>query len=108
VKFLVDAQLPPSLAEWLRATGGEAIHVEEAGLRDAVDSAIREYAVSQGYVLITKDKDFVPAESPRPQFQVVWIRTGNVPNRVLIGRLEAGWPRILAHLEDGAPVVELR
>jgi predicted nuclease of predicted toxin-antitoxin system len=43
-------------------------------------------------VLITKDKDFVPAESPRPQFQVVWIRTGNVPNRVLIG----------------APVVELR
>lgn len=53
MKFLVDAQLPPFLAEWLRATGGEATHVEEAGLRNAVDSAIREYAVSQGYVLIT-------------------------------------------------------
>jgi predicted nuclease of predicted toxin-antitoxin system len=59
-------------------------------------------------VPITKDKDFAPAESFRPQFQVVWIRTGNVPNRVLIERLAAGWPRILVHLEDGAPIVELR
>jgi predicted nuclease of predicted toxin-antitoxin system len=108
VKFLVDAQLPPSLAEWLRATGAEATHVEEASLRNAVDSAIREYAISQGYVLITKDKDFAPAESSRPQLQVVWVRTGNVPNRVLIERLAAGWLRVLAHLEDGAPIVELR
>jgi Domain of unknown function (DUF5615) len=58
VRFLVDGQLPPSLAEWLRATGGEAVHVEEAGLRNAIDSAIREYAVNQSYALITKDKDF--------------------------------------------------
>ena len=108
MRFLVDAQLPPALAEWLRATGGDAIHVEEAGLRNAVDSAIREYAVNQDYVLITKDKDFVRPESPRPQFQVVWVRTGAVPDRVLIERLAAGWPRILAHLEDGALIVELR
>ena len=69
---------------------------------------LREYAVNQDYVLITKDKHFVRPESPRPQFQVVWIRTGDVPNRVLIGRLAAGSPRILAHLEDGALIVELR
>ena len=67
MKFRVDAQLPPSLAEWLRATGGDAIHVEEAGPRNAVDSAIREYAVNEDYVLITKDEDFVPAESSRPR-----------------------------------------
>ena len=108
MKFLVDAQLPPSLAEWLRIAGCEAIHVEEAGLRDAVDSAISEYAVNQGYVLITKDRDFVLAGSPRQRSQVVWIRTGNVSNRVLIGRLEAGWRSVLTHLEDGASIVELR
>ena len=38
--------------------------------------------ISQGYVLITKDLDFVSAESSRPQLQVVWIRTGNASNRV--------------------------
>ena len=48
------------------------------------------------------------AGSPRQRSQVVWIRTGNVSNRVLIGRLEAGWRSVLTHLEDGASIVELR
>lgn len=76
---------------------------------NATDDAIRARATAHGYVLITKDKDFVPADASRgSQFQVVWIRTGNVSNRVLLNRLAASWPRILAHLEAGTRVVELR
>jgi len=109
VKFLVDAQLPPSLAQWLRGAGTDAIHVEQASLRNATDQAIRDYAIEKGYVLVTKDKDFMPADtSPAAGFQVVWVRTGNVSNCVLINRWAAGWPRILAHLETGARIVELR
>jgi predicted nuclease of predicted toxin-antitoxin system len=40
VRFLVDAQLPPALARWLRDAGCEAEHVEDAGLRAAADGAI--------------------------------------------------------------------
>jgi predicted nuclease of predicted toxin-antitoxin system len=40
VKFLVDAQLPPALARWLREAGHEAEHVEDVGLREGSDSAI--------------------------------------------------------------------
>ena len=109
MKFLVDAQLPPSLAHWLRENGNEATHVEEAGLRDAVDDVVREHAIAQGYVLVTKDNDFAPAkESRQSRLQVIWIRTGNVSNSVLFARLAAGWPRIVAHLEGGARIVELR
>ena len=32
MKFLVDAQLPPSLAQWLCAAGADALHVEHVGL----------------------------------------------------------------------------
>ena len=85
------------------------MHVEQAGLRNATDQTIRDHGVKQGYVLITKDKDFVPADAAlAPGLQVVWVRTGNVSNRVLIDRLAAGWARILEHLEAGARVIELR
>jgi predicted nuclease of predicted toxin-antitoxin system len=71
--------------------GTHAIHVEPAGLRDAADQIIRDYAVEQGCVLVTKDKDFVPSEHSRHSgLQIVWIRTGNVSNRVLFKRLAAG------------------
>lgn len=109
MKFLVDAQLPPSLAQWLRAAGADAAHVEQVGLRDAADQEIRDYAARQGYILITKDKDFLPSSgSHLSGLQIVWIRTGNISNRLLLDRLEARWQRIVAHLDAGARVVELR
>ena len=40
MKFLVDAQLPPALARWLREQGYDAQHVEDLGLRDAEDRVI--------------------------------------------------------------------
>ncbi|HEY5047159.1 MAG TPA: DUF5615 family PIN-like protein [Rhizomicrobium sp.] len=109
MKFLIDAQLPPSLVQWLRSVGCEAEHVEEMALRNAEDRAIRDHAVSNGFVLLTKDRDFVPAaESTATDLQVVWIRTGNISNRVLFQRLAADWTRVLAHLETGVRIVELR
>jgi predicted nuclease of predicted toxin-antitoxin system len=32
MKFLIDAQLPPALCEWLRARGHEADHVADLGM----------------------------------------------------------------------------
>jgi predicted nuclease of predicted toxin-antitoxin system len=106
VKFLVDAQLPPMLAAWLRKAGHEAQHVQEINLRDADDLAIRAYASRNGAVVITKDRDFTPTGGTA--IKVVWVRTGNVGTRALIDRVEAALPQLVGHLNDGADLVELR
>lgn len=109
MKFLIDAQLSSSLAQWLRSAGYEAVHVEDVGLRSVEDRFIRDYVAQHGLVLITKDKDFVPVnEMASPGIQIVWIRTGNVPNRVLLARFAKEWPALRSHLDSGARIVEVR
>ena len=53
MKFLVDAQLPPALARWLREAGHEAQAVREVGLREAEDGDIWNHALTIGAVVIT-------------------------------------------------------
>lgn len=59
MKFLVDAQLPPSLALWLREAGYDSLAVREVDLRDADDGEIWRHARMQGRNILTKDEDFV-------------------------------------------------
>ncbi|HEV2330184.1 MAG TPA: DUF5615 family PIN-like protein [Verrucomicrobiae bacterium] len=58
MKFIVDAQLPPALAHWLREAGHEAQAVREVGLREAEDGDIWNHALKTGAVILTKDEDF--------------------------------------------------
>jgi predicted nuclease of predicted toxin-antitoxin system len=90
VKFLIDAQLPPALAGWLRKVGHEASHVEDDGLRDAEDGAIWAHALKTGAIIVTKNEDFA-ARSIRTESapMIVWLRVGNTTNPVLRLWLEA-------------------
>lgn len=107
MKVLVDAQLPPALAEWLRSRGVDADHVDSVGLLNATDQAIWDRALAGGYVLLSKDRDFAEwAVARRPAPQIVWLRTGNRDTRTLLNWLNDVWPRIVETLEDGARVVE--
>jgi predicted nuclease of predicted toxin-antitoxin system len=56
--FLVDAQLPPALAEASRQAGYQAIHVIDLGMLDATDRQIWDEATSRSAVLVSKDRDF--------------------------------------------------
>jgi predicted nuclease of predicted toxin-antitoxin system len=103
VKFLLDAQLPPRLTRAL--TRGGALHVTECGLLTATDRDIGKYAVKQKAVVITKDADFA-AMAAGPA--VVWLRLGNVSNDVLIAAVMAALPEIVAAIEAGEGVVEVR
>ncbi|MGH8017427.1 MAG: DUF5615 family PIN-like protein [Opitutaceae bacterium] len=81
MKFLIDAQLPPALARWLREAGHETEHVEGVGLREADDTAIWAHALQSGAVIMTKDEDFAvrsTRETPAPV--IVWLRVGNSTN----------------------------
>jgi predicted nuclease of predicted toxin-antitoxin system len=76
VKFVVDAQLPPVLAAWLRARGHEAVAVRDIGLREADDKSIWSYAQSGNAIIVTKDEDFVLVATAAPAVRVLWVRLG--------------------------------
>ncbi len=109
MNFLVDAQLPPTLAQWISSQDHQAIHVFDLGLQRADDPVIWERARNDRSVIISKDEDFVDrwlvSDTPIP---LVWIRKGNCSNQVLMAWLEPLWPETLARLERGERLIELR
>lgn len=109
MKFLVDAQLPPALADWLRDQGHDAVHAMNSVGLDAPDSALWDIARREGRIIVTKDRDFaIWASARRTGPQVVWLRLGNATTRSLLKWLEPLWPSIQSRLEEGAHLVEVR
>lgn len=109
MRFLVDAQLPPGLARWLGERGFSATPVREAGLREADDGSIWNFAVGGGWTVITKDEDFIERCLGNPSAPaVVWLRIGNCTNPVLFAWLEPVWPEIIRELEAGGRLIEVR
>ncbi|HKY19721.1 MAG TPA: DUF5615 family PIN-like protein [Vicinamibacterales bacterium] len=109
MKFLVDAQLPPALAQWIVSHGHPAAHVFDIGLHTADDPVIWQHAWTENAVIISKDEDFVDRwllnESP---VALIWIRRGNCSNRALLAWLEPLWPETLERLKQGERFIELR
>src|ERR1700752_5241417 len=58
MRFLVDANLPLSIAPRMRSLGHEAADVREIGMGTADDSVIAHHARENGFCLLTRDKDF--------------------------------------------------
>ena len=107
--FLVDAQLPPALARWLREAGHEAQHVSEVGLREAEDGPIWMYALSVQAVIVTKDEDFAERASRTVNSPIiVWLRIGNATNPALFEWLQPRWPQVLTLLEQGQCLIQVR
>ncbi len=106
--FLVDAQLPPALAQWLREAGLDAAHVHDLGLREATDGRIWAEALRRGAVIVTKDEDFAArAAHDAAGPVVVWLRIGNSTNRSLRAWLEPRMSGIRLLLRQGSRVVEV-
>lgn len=109
MNFLVDAQLPPALAVWLRAAGHAAAHVQDVGLRDADDGLIWDHALRTSAAIVTKDEDFAAraAYTTDTAPVVVWLRVGNTTNRALRAWLESRLPGFLGLVSQGHRLVEV-
>jgi predicted nuclease of predicted toxin-antitoxin system len=76
MRFLLDENLSPQLANVFKACGHDAICVYEAGLGGKSDEKIRACAIQQERILITLDADFADlmrypvAETPG----VIWLK----------------------------------
>lgn len=109
MRFLVDAQFPPALAQWLESRGHEAKAVREVGLREADDSVIWTFADQGGWVVVTKDEDFVELVLRHKSGpQVVWLRIGNSTKRVLLAWLEPLLPDMLREIGASQRIVEVK
>jgi len=108
VRFLVDNNLSPVLAEILRVAGHDVSHVREVGLQAAADEVVLASAQSEQRVVISADTDFGTLLS----------RSGaKLPSVLLIRRLAgrraaeqaatilANLPAVAEDLEAGAIVV---
>lgn len=109
MRFLIDAQLPPTLARWLCDAGHAAKHVEDVNLREAEDSPIWRYALENQTILITKDEDFAERARQGGNAPVIaWLRIGNASNRALRQWFLPQLPQILEWIEQGVRVLEIR
>jgi predicted nuclease of predicted toxin-antitoxin system len=59
VRFYADENFPVAAAEILRGYGAKVITAQEAGLRRHPDENHTAYALRNGYVLVTCDRDYL-------------------------------------------------
>jgi predicted nuclease of predicted toxin-antitoxin system len=81
--FLVDENLPRSLAPRLRKVGLETHDVRDEGLRGRSDLEILDFTISHGWVLVTSDLGFGSL-----------LRSVPGCRGLVIVRLPADWPAV--------------
>lgn len=108
MRFVVDAQLPPALAEFLTDEGHVAEHVFAVALTQAADREIWDYAARVGAVIVTKDEDFAARRAvTQTGPQILWLRIGNTTTPQVVSRVRSRMPELLDLLSRGEKVVEL-
>jgi predicted nuclease of predicted toxin-antitoxin system len=86
MKFLVDAQLPKSLSDFLISKGHDSVHtLELPNANLTTDAEILTISKEEGRVVVSKDGDFLESyllyNSPS---KLVLVNTGNIRNTDLL------------------------
>ncbi len=85
MRFLIDAQLPKRMVDWLIGAGNDATHTLDLPDRNrSTDQQVIDYADRELRVVVTKDSDYVDSHllSGRPA-KLCLVSTGNITNMEL-------------------------
>lgn len=108
MRFLLDQNLPPRLAEFLQEAGHDAVHTSDYGLERASDEEVLDRAQAEGRVLISADTDFgtILASSRADAPSVIEVRRiSRRRAQALAFLLLANVDNLAEHLEAGSLVV---
>lgn len=78
MKLFFDQNLSHRLVQALQKEFPDSRHVRQVRLQEATDAVVWQYAVQQGFAIVTKDADFhqrsfLFGHPPK----VIWVRVGN-------------------------------
>ena len=109
MNFLVDANLPPRLCEWLRQHGHQGMHLFDLDSIKLPDKQVWTLAATRQETIITKDSDFYERSLllGKPP-QVVLLALGNCSNDGLLSHLDLSWGNIQSELTAGARLIVVR
>ena len=106
MKFIVDAQLPKTLAYFLREKGFDAVHTSElpAG-NDTTDAEINRLSLAENRIVISKDSDFYDSFTAKKEpYKLLHIKTGNIRNSELIELFDKNVDLIVNELRESSVV----
>lgn len=98
MRFIVDENLPPELANLFRDIGFIAIHVNELKSNQkqrVTDDQLRRLAIRKGYVIITKDDDFVKSYVSRKVPERIIFIYGLEKKESLLSRMKEVIPSLI-------------
>jgi predicted nuclease of predicted toxin-antitoxin system len=107
MRFLLDMNLPPALAEWLQSKGHDAVHIREIGLGHLPDREVFARAAEEGRIVVTFDLDFgeIAGLARATGATVLLLRLRLAHQDYLRQRLQAAIVEAAEALEAGATVV---
>ncbi len=108
MRFIVDQQLPPLLADWLTEQGYSAVHVQDIALDNSRDGLIWLEAMRDNAIVVSRDEDFVKLVRDPGGARLLWVRVGNCDNPTLLETFARNWPFVLTRLDMMDTMIELR
>jgi len=86
MKFLLDAQLPPSLKQLFTDKGHDCIHtIDLEQGNDTSDKIINNLSVAEQRILVTKDNDFYDSFIVKNEpYKLILVKLGNSSKKELI------------------------
>lgn len=108
MKFIVDAQLPTALANFLSSRNFDAIHTLDLPRQNASsDEEINEISLNENRIVISKDSDFYDRYTrTKEPYKLLFVKTGNISTRNLIEIFDKNLLLIVNELNNHS-VVEL-
>jgi predicted nuclease of predicted toxin-antitoxin system len=101
VKLLLDENLSRRLVWRIADLFADSAHVSTEGLLQVPDSAVWEYAMTNGFSIVTADADFYElATTLGPPPKVIWLRGCDYPTAVAEDLIRGQAIRIAEFLED--------
>ncbi len=103
MKLLLDQNLSFKLCTHLTDLFPGSTQVRLAGLAEASDRAVWNFAQANGFTLVSLDSDFAElAALLGPPPKLIWLRCGNQPTAVIGGMLRSRMDAITAFELDAA------